>query len=250
MKVDAVILAGAPNTGKLRDVNSEEWEANISIHGKPMIDYVLEALLDAEKVDAIVVVGPAELKSKLPDSVRFVLAGNTISENIFLSLDALEQKNKIMVITSDIPFIHAEAIDDFIKRCLELKGEVFYPLISKEANEQVYPNNIRTYFTLKEGTFTGGNLIIATPEAIHNSRWIIDKVIAERKKPWKIVKILGFMFILKFITRQLSLHEIELRASEILGYSGILIISPYPELGTDIDKPSDLSLAKQMINPF
>lgn len=250
MKVDAVILAGAPNTGKLREVNSEEWEANISIHGKPMINYVLEALLGAEKVATIVVVGPAELKSTLPANIRFVLAGSTISENIFLSLEALEQKNKIMVVTSDIPFIHAEAIDDFIGRCLELEGDIFYPLISKEANEQVYPKNMRTYFTLKEGTFTGGNVIIANPEAIHNSRWIMDQVISERKKPWKIIKNLGFMFILKFITKQLSLHEIELRASEILGYSGILIISPYPELGTDIDKPSDLSLAKQMINPF
>ncbi|HHU60491.1 MAG: nucleotidyltransferase family protein [Bacillota bacterium] len=249
MKVDAVILAGAPNTGRLKDVNSEEWEASISIHGKPMINYVLDAVQGAQKVEKIVVVGPAELKSILPADIPLVLAGDSITENIFRSLDALEQKNKIMVVTSDIPFIHAEALDDFILRCLELDSDIFYPLISKEANEQVYPKNIRTYFTLKEGTFTGGNIIMATPAAIHGSRWIMDQVISERKRPWKIIKMLGFMFILKFITKQLSLREIEMRASEVLGYSGTLIISPYPELGTDIDKPSDLALAEQMITP-
>jgi hypothetical protein len=177
-----------------------------------------------------------------------VEAGNSLTENIFRAMDVLEKKNNVLFVTSDVPFLHGEAIDDFINRCGELSGEIFYPLVSREANEQLYPETVRTYFTMKEGVFTGGNILLANPQAVMNSRWIMDEVIARRKKPWKIIRMLGFFFILKFLTKQLTLRELEQRASEILGHSGMIIISPYPELSTDVDKPSDLQLAEKTIS--
>lgn len=247
MKVDAVVLAGAPNTGQLQEVRSEKWEAEIPIHGKPMVNYVIEALLSSSHIADVVVVAPPEFKEALSPQARWVEAGGSLTENIFRAMDVLEKKNEVLFVTSDVPFLHAEAIDDFIHRCQELKGEIFYPLISREANEQHYPETIRTYFTLKEGEFTGGNILLANPQAVMNSRWVMDQVIARRKKPWKIIRMLGFFFILKFCTKQLTLRELEQRASDILGHSGVFIISPYPELSTDVDKPSDLELAEKII---
>ena len=247
MKVDAVVLAGAPNSGALQEARPEKWEAEIPIHGKPMVNYVIEALQSSSRIADIIVVGPQEIKDLLAPKVRWTQSGDGLGENIFRAMDALDKNNKVLFVTSDIPFIHAEAIDDFIDRCVELTGEIYYPLVSKEANEQLFPETVRTYFTLKEGVFTGGNIILAHPQAVINSRWIVDEVVARRKTPWKLVRMLGFIFILKFFTKQLSLRELERRVSEILGHSGTVIISPYPELSTDVDKPSDLQLAKTHI---
>lgn len=247
MKVDAVVLAGAPNTGQLQEVNSEKWEATIPIYGKPMVNYVIEALQSSARVAKVVVVGPQDIADVISDKVSLVEAGDSLTENIFRALGVLEKKNKVLLVTSDIPFIHPEAIDDFVSRCSELHGDIYYPLISREANQAVYPETVRTYFTLKEGSFTGGNVLLASSEAISNSRWIMDKLFLERKKPWRIIKMLGVLFVLKFISKQLTLRELEQRASEILGYAGILIISPYPEIGTDVDKPTDLQLAEKTI---
>lgn len=249
MKVDAVVLAGAPNTSQLKDVDSAKWEAAISIHGKPMVNYVIEALQKTESIEKIVAAAPADLQNLLPERVSFVPSGASLVDNVFLAAEALQgRNNKILLVTADIPLIHAEAIDDFLARCGELQGEIFYPIISQEANEQVYPEAVRTYFSLKEGTFTGGNILLATPEAINNSRWIMDEVISKRKHPWKLFRLLGFWFIIKFLTKRLTLQEVEKQASEILGYTGVAIISPYPELGTDVDKPSDLALATKMLD--
>ena len=247
MKVDAVVLAGAPNRGQLQEARAEKWEAEIPIHGKPMVNYVIEALQSSSRIADIIVVAPEEIKGLLSPQVRWLQSGESLAENVFRAMDALDKKNKVLFVTSDIPFIHAEAIDDFIDRCVELTGEIYYPLVSREANEQLYPETVRTYFTVKEGVFTGGNILLAQPQAVINSRWIIDEVVARRKKPWKLVQMLGFFFILKFITKQLTLGELERRASEILGHRGIAIISPYPELSTDVDKPSDLLLAETTI---
>lgn len=249
MKVDAVVLAGAPNTGQLQEADAAKWEAAIPIHGKLMVNYVIEALQNSSHVARVVVVGPAEIQAELPPQATFVESGSSLQENVLLALDHLEQKNNVLLVTSDIPMVHPEAIDDFLERCAELSGDVYYPLISKEANEQMYPESRRTYFTLKEGCFTGGNLILASPEAINNSRWMMNEVFSQRKKPWKLVRMLGFVFILKFLSKRLSMGELEKRASSILGYKGVFIITPYPELGTDVDKPSDLELAKQELSP-
>jgi GTP:adenosylcobinamide-phosphate guanylyltransferase len=247
MKVDAVVLAGAPNSGALQEARPEKWEAEIPIHGKPMVNYVIEALQSSSRIADIIVVGPREIKDLLAPKVRWIQSGEGLGENIYRAMDALEKNNNVLFVTSDIPFIHAEAIDDFIDRCVELTGEIYYPLVSREANEQLFPETVRTYFTLKEGVFTGGNIILAHPQAVINSRWIVDEVVARRKTPWKLVRMLGFIFILKFFTKQLSLRELERRVSEILGHSGTVIISPYPELSTDVDKPSDLQLAETHI---
>lgn len=250
MKVDAVVLAGAPNNGQLKESSSAKWEATIPIHNKPMVNYVIEALLNSSRIEKIVVVGPEEIRNTLTAThITFVESGKSLPENIFRAMDVLDQTNKVLLVTSDIPFVHAEAIDDFIDRCTELSGDVYYPLVSREANEKLYPEAVRTYFTLKEGSFTGGNTLLANPEAINNSRWVMDEVFSQRKKPWKIISMLGFIFICRFALKQLRLRDLEQRASSLLGYKGVLIISPYPELGTDVDKPSDLELAQKMIPP-
>lgn len=247
MKVDAVVLAGAPNNGQLQEASAEKWEAAISIQGKPMVNYVIEALQNSKRIENLIVVGPLEIKDSLPPHVTLVQSGESLTDNVFVGLNALKNKNMILYVTSDIPFIHPECIDDFVDRCAELDAEIYYPLISREANQQVYPETVRTYFRLKEGTFTGGNVILASPEAVQANRWIMDEVISKRKKPWKIIRLLGLKFILRFLTKRITLSEIEKQASGILGHNGILIISPYPELGTDVDKPSDLALATRLI---
>ncbi|HHY09515.1 MAG TPA: NTP transferase domain-containing protein [Firmicutes bacterium] len=249
MKVDAVVLAGALNDGKLAEASPEKWEAVIPIHGKPMVNYVIEVLQALPRVENLVVVGPAEIEKHLPPGTRLVECGKSLVENVFLGVEALAGENKVLLVSSDIPFIHTEAMDDFLDRCSELERDIYYPLVSKESNEQVYPETVRTYFKLKEGTFTGGNILLAAPQAIAGSREIMTQVIFQRKKPWKIIGILGCMFLIKLLMSRLSLSEIEKRAQEILGYSGALMITPYPEIGTDVDKPADLELAQKMISP-
>ena len=44
MLVDAVVLAGQANQGALRDVSSATNEALIEVAGRPMLQYVIDAL--------------------------------------------------------------------------------------------------------------------------------------------------------------------------------------------------------------
>lgn len=245
MKVDAVVLAGARNDGLLQEVSECEWEALVPVSGKPMFLYVIDALRQTDKVCEIVVVGPEELKEYLDDDIKLVTPANDLTSNVILGIEHLSGENKVLLVTSDIPFVTSEAINDFIVRCSDLSSDVYYPVVSKEANEKMFPKVQRTYFRLAEGTFTGGNLILVNPEAIKKYHSVVKQTIALRKKPWKLVRLLGCGFIIKFMFHKLTLSEIERRAEKIFGFSGVLIISPYPEIGVDIDKPSDWRLAEE-----
>ena len=56
--VNAVILAGAPNNGPLRDSSPAANEALIEIYGRPMLDYVVGALNASSQIGRMVIVGP------------------------------------------------------------------------------------------------------------------------------------------------------------------------------------------------
>lgn len=248
MQIDVIVLAGALNDGRLQEIADCEYEALIPINGQPMINYVIQVLKESDWINRIVVVGFPEMKTQLGSNVILIDAGASLAENLRIGIDYLNHNDPVLVITSDIPLIHKEALEDFLTRCSELEGDLFYPIISRESNENVYPGAERTYFHLKEGIFTGGNVVLIGPSIIEECYAMINRVLNLRKKPWRLVQLLGFNFIVKFILRNLSISEIEKRVTSLFGIKGIAVISPYPEIGTDIDKPSDWELAEKILS--
>ena len=55
---------------------------------------------------------------------------------------------------------------------------------------------------------------------------------------------MGVGFVIKFLLRSLTLAEAERKVCQLLGMiKGVVVVSKYPEVGVDIDKPKDLELA-------
>ena len=74
---------------------------------------------------------------------------------------------------------------------------------------------------------------------------MIAQAVAMRKNPLKLSRLLGIKFIVKFLFNRLTLAEIEERVRLILGFRGVGVVSPYPEVGIDVDKPQDLALVEE-----
>jgi hypothetical protein len=105
--------------------------------------------------------------------------------------------------------------------------------------EAKYPGARRTYVKLKEGKFTGGNVIVVNPRRINSAREKIQEAVALRKKPLAMAAKMGWAFLWKAVTGQLSLAEAIERVEALTGIKGKVIISPYPEVAMDIDEPGD-----------
>ncbi len=247
--MDAIILAGSANTGKLREVSGVSAEGMIEIHEKLMVQYVLEAILSSEYIDRVVLVGLPEINEHFRDwpEVCLAPAGTTPVKSLINGLKHVDSSRMVLVATDDIPLITTEAVNYFLRQCQGREADLFYPVISREVHEERYPGSVRTYVKLKEGTFTGGNIFLINPKKVPRCAAKVEEFVRLRKKPLELCRLVGFSFLIKFLLRSLSIKEAETRVSALLDITGYAVICPYPEVGLDVDKPGDLEMVKNYL---
>lgn len=250
--VSAVVLAGGTKNGLVQ--GSEELllnEALIKIGNKYMIEYVVNALQESVYIKEIVVAGKLEkLQDILADkpNIALVQSGETVIESFRNAIKEVKHfGDKLLIVTADLPLLTAEAVDDFLNSCLEREGDLFYPIVKKETNDERYPGVQRTYVNLKEGTFTGGNIFYLNPVIIDKALPIAERLVKYRKKPLRLATYIGWGVLIRYLFGMLSLENAEQAVSKMIGVKGIAIISFYPEVGIDVDKYSDLEIAKKQL---
>jgi len=239
--MDVIVLAGENKD----TVN----KAFYKIKDKYMIENVVETLRESESIDRIAVVGPKDkLESAIGGIVDYVIEGTgSIVSNILLALECFPEANKILVVTSDIPMITREAMEDFIARCSERDVDLYYSIVDKKVNDQKYPGVRRTYARLWEGRFTGGNVFCFNPAIKDKCKDFVEKMLEYRKSPAKMAGLLGFAFLLRLALGILTINAIERKCESLLGIRGAAIISPYPEISNDVDRLSDLEFIEKYI---
>ena len=246
---NALILAGTKKKGPLEIAEKVDNKALIILDGMPMINYVVDALHNSENIDQILVVGPKkELHQYIGKKVKEILnPGDSILENMEIGLNYFSSDDNLLLLTSDIPLITSEAIDEFLRICTKRKASIGYPVITKENIIKKYPETERTYIKMKEGVFCGGNIVFFKPDVFFQNKKLIKELFDNRKATWKYAKILGLKFILKFLFKALTLEEIEKRVTDIVGYNSVAVMVSYPEIMIDLDKLSDLKLIQKCL---
>ncbi len=246
MRVDALVLA----CGSSKHLKSEVTaKALIEINSRPMVEYVIDSLKASKSVSKIAVVAPpiSHSSSWLDKVDLLITSEGTLTENMKIGLSTLNSLHPVLIVSSDIPLITAEAIDDFINQCKKKDVDIFYPIISKKSVESLFPEVSRTYVFLREGIYTGGNVGLVNSQAILNNMETIQRAYKMRKSPVKLLRILGLRFILKFIFRRLAISELEEAVSQLLNSKSKAVVTDYPQIGVDVDKISDLNLVWKVL---
>lgn len=245
--VDAVVLAGRRNLGALRAVSDVEWEALVPIAGRPMAQWVIDALRASGLCERIVVVGPPALWDALREDDAVVEPSEDLIENVRRGAHALSGDHPILVCTSDIPMLTPQAVQTFLAASEKIPAEFHYPVIEREDVEKQFPGNRRTYVRLRDGTFTGGNFLLLHPGAARRAIGVAEGLVALRKKPWRLGLMVGIGFVVRLLLGQATVGEAERRFSRLLGVKGRAVRLPYPEVGVDVDHPGDVPYCEREI---
>ncbi len=139
----------------------------------------------------------------------------------------------------------AEVVEDLLSRSLQSGADFCYPVSSKEDCERTFPGVKRTYVTLRDGTFTGGNMFFVRKSVVERAWPMAEKMIGYRKSPLKMVSVLGPGFVLRFALKALSVSDLERKVGSLLNLKPKAILNVSPEVGIDVDKPSDLELCRR-----
>ncbi len=244
--MDALVLAGG-TLNVSADDEERVAKALVDVNGRPMLSYVLEALKGSKRIGKIAAVLPSEIAdAPWLDGVDSIIhADGNLPENFYAGLSGVDSNKKVLVVSVDIPLLTSEGIDDFLDRCEEKEASVYYSMVSKKAIEEKYPGVERTYMALLEGKFTGGNIFVVDPQMAMRNKALLKQVSEVRKSPFKVVRMLGLEFIIRFIFRMLSVKDMERKISSLIGARGVAVDTPYVEISVDVDKPSDIEFVRK-----
>ncbi len=247
---DAFILAGG-NSPWLKPLYNVGSLILAPLGGKRVIDRLLTTLKASGRIRTIVIAttknAMAALEGTLPEGVLVCEASDSLPSTCLAAANLLGEAvtPKILGICDDIPLVTPEGLNDFLDQCERFPtGQMYYPLIPKDACLKAFPEAHRTFGTVTDGTFTGGNMMLIECAVIPRTLQKGREIYALRKSPFKLANWLGWSFILRAITRSLSVAMCEERFSTIMGTESHAIITQYAEIGMDIDKKEDIEAAE------
>ena len=249
--MDAIVTAGGIPRPEdpLYTYSYGDSKALIDVAGKPMIQWVLDALGDSKRVDNIIIVGlspKSGVTCKKP--LHFVSNQGRMLANIVAGVNKALEINRrskyVLVVSSDIPTIKPDMVDWLVKTCMETKDDLYYGVCPREVMETRFPDSRRTYTHLKDMDVCGADMNITHVRMAteHLDMW--ESLIGTRKSPLRSASLIGFGTLFALFTRRLTLEDAVRRVSERIGIKARAIVWPYAEPCMDVDKPSQLDLLR------
>ncbi|HEV3092083.1 MAG TPA: nucleotidyltransferase family protein [Candidatus Cybelea sp.] len=246
--MNALVLAGGPLDEVAQLQPGAPNKAFVDICGTTLVGRVVRALRATASVGRIVVVAPPAQweHPDLRDADEFRPDGARIRDSLRSGLAGFAPDEEALVATSDLPVLTPLATADFVERIPALHADVVYGCVEKSVHLARYPTVPHTWARMRDGTFCGGGLMAIKPRALQLLEGFIEDLGAARKHPFKLASFFGWDMLARFAMGRLSIAQAEARATKILGAPVRALVSPYPETGVNVDRVSDVALAREL----
>jgi len=250
--MDAIVTAGGVPLPEepLYAATQGHPKALVDVAGKPMVQWVLDALTDARSIDNVVIVGLTDKSGlKCGKKMYFVSNQGKMVENLQAgaekTLEINPKAEHVLIVSSDIPAITGEMVDWVVKTAMETRLDVYYNVIPRAVMEKRFPGSKRTWTRFKEMEVCGGDMNVAMVNTIigeDTSLW--EKITDSRKSPLKQAALIGFDTAFLLLIGKLTLQKAETNITTRLKVTGKVIVCPYAEVGMDVDKPHQLEIIR------
>ncbi len=253
-RFNVVILAGGVlgEADPLLEYAQVQKKPLIKIAGKEMVRYVAEATAGSSWVERTFVVGLSpedEVEFAVP--VGYVEATGDMLDSVVAGMERVMEVDpgveRVVIISADIPLLTTEMVDYFIDTCLETDHDLYYTVVEKSTIEARFPGSGRSFVPLRGGSFAGGDINMVKVSALQANLSLARQAMGFRKNVWQQVRLLGLGTLIRFAFRRLSIADAERVASRALGCRGRAIITLYPEMGMDVDKPHQLDIVRAIL---
>jgi GTP:adenosylcobinamide-phosphate guanylyltransferase len=249
--MDALVTAGgipAPDE-PLYLATQGKSKALMDVAGKPMAQWVLDALGGSSRVDRVVLVGlEPDCGLTCAKPMHFLSNQGAMLANIQAGLKAILDLNPgaeyVLAVSSDIPAITAPMIDWTVDTTMQTDYDLHYLIVERSVMETRFPGSRRSYVRLKEGEFCGGDMNVIRSRLAGDQR-LWERIVAARKNALKQAALVGLDVLGLVMIHQLTLDGAGRRISRTLGLKGHAIPTPYAEIAMDIDKPHQLEILRQ-----
>ena len=216
--LDAIVLAGTHRN--LKRLIAGRNKAFLKVGEKELLRYVIDALVEAESIGQVFVVGPAdelfEILAGYPPQVHVIAQRGKMLTNAWAGIEASEDRHRydpdmpvkdrpLLVISCDIPLVTARSIDDFVSRCARedmatdtpfamLVGVVdepgvqpFHPTADRQGIK-------RPFVEMECGRLRLANIYVGRPRHLSHQEFLQTGFSHRKAKDWRNVVALTFNF--------------------------------------------------------
>ena len=249
--MDAIVIAGGipKPEDPLYEFTQGQPKSLLEIAGKPMVQWVLDALEEAETVDQVVLISLTEEHGlKFSKPITYVPDQGELLKNVRAGIEKVVELNPdarhVLTVSSDIPAIKSEMIDWIVNNNMETDLDLYYTVIPRKVMEARFPESNRSYTRLKDAEVCGGDVNMVRASTVNANEELWDRIVAARKNVFKQAALFGYGNLLLFISGQLTIQGAVKRVTKRMDITGQAVISPYAELGMDVDKPHQLEILR------
>ena len=249
--MQAIITAGGvPQPDEpLYSYTEGQNKALLDVGGKPMVQWVIDALSGSSKIENIVIVGLDQsngLTATKP--LHFLPSHGRILDNIKAGTQKaveLDPDAELLIIASaDIPAVTSEMVDWLIQEAQEKDVDIFYTAVERASMEARFPNANRSFIKLKGMEICGGDMNAVKVKAVTHNESMWNKLEATRKNALQQAALLGFDTLFLVLFRIVDIEGAARKIANRLGITGYGALSPYAEIAMDVDKPHQLEILR------
>jgi GTP:adenosylcobinamide-phosphate guanylyltransferase len=256
--IDILILVGKSKHDedlfKLYKKRRIPLKALLPIHGKPMLEWVVDAIKSSKTIRRIFIVG---MKKELFSYEDVIYIPHPPESKITDKLQAwsdwfIENEGElpefVAIANGDIPTVSSMAIDYFVENARSLNTDFVQSVVTKELMEETFPKSGRSFYDFNRTRICAGDLYLFRSSKFAKAKRKLQKIQEKRKNFFLIVFFLSPFKAIKAMRGKLTLKKAEKIFKRALGIRGRSLIVPFAEVAMDVDKPNQYELALEYLS--
>ena len=251
----ALIVAGGTPvpTDPLFPHTKDRPKSLLDVAGRPMVQWVLDAVAGSPRIDRILLVGLDEAVGLVCSKpLSYLAEQGSLLANARAGIAAAGRlggaSQHLLMSTSDIPLITAEMVTFRADQIEQAGADLDYCIIERSVMEAGFPSSRRSYVRMRDIEACGGDIHgVRLDMSYDDALW--NRLLAARKNALKQAYLIGPDTALLLLLHLASVEWAERRIGRRLGIHARAQRCPFAQVGMDVDKPFQLEIVRQALQP-
>jgi GTP:adenosylcobinamide-phosphate guanylyltransferase len=253
----AIILAGKrPGKDPVAEAAGVACKSFAPIDGRPMVLRVLDALAATRQVGSQILCGPSpsiiehepELKARIETGqVKWMDSLATPSASTYNVLQSLPQNIPVLVTTADHALLTSQIVDFFCDQACRSGCDLAVGVTSYKGVREAFPETRRTAIKFNDDAYSGCNLFGFLNQRSHRAAAFWRQIEQERKKPLRMMRVLGWWTVLQYVLGRFSLAQGLEKLSAKIQIRVQAVLLPFPQAAVDVDTADDWHFVQQLV---
>jgi hypothetical protein len=226
------------------------------VGGKPMVLRVLDALKESREIGTRLLCGPPAPLLEEDETLKagidagdygWTASRESPSTSAATALAQIPESQPVLLTTADHALLSSRVIDFFCRQARMTDFDLTVALAPHDLVAKAYPDVRRTRLRFSNGDYCSCNLFAFMTPRSRAITAVWKQVESRRKQPWRVIGILGWWPVFKYLLGRLSLQEALERISGRLGMKIGVVILPFPEAAVDVDSENDWQVVQQIL---